>query len=220
MFAKITLPLVMIIATGLGAAVVSEPGKLAVGAAAGATTTTLASSLNPSRSGQSVTFAATVSPSTATGTVTFYHGSTEMGSGTLDEAGVATFATSKLSVGAHTITATYNGDTEDEPSTSAPLTQLVGKAQAVTTTTLTTSPNPSTVGESVTLTATVTPSTATGTVTFYHGSTSLGMSTLTAGVATLKVTTLTKGVHSLTATYGGDSKDQSSTSPAVDQVVE
>jgi hypothetical protein len=66
----------------------------------------------------------------------------------------------------------------------------------------------------------VTPSTATGTVTFYHGSTSLGTGTLTGGIATLKVSTLTKGTHSLTATYGGDKKDDSSTSSAVYQVVE
>ena len=49
------------------------------------TTTSVSSSLNPSVFGQSVTFAATVTPSsgsgTPTGTVTFYDGSTMLGSG-------------------------------------------------------------------------------------------------------------------------------------------
>lgn len=52
-----------------------------------ATTTTLVSSLNPSQDGQSVTFTATVSPTSGTGkptgTVTFYDGTTIIGTGTL-----------------------------------------------------------------------------------------------------------------------------------------
>jgi len=77
------------------------------------TTTTLASSLNPSTFGQSVTFAASVTPQfngTPTGTVTFYDGTTLLKTVTLS-GGEAKFTTSKLTSGSHNITATYNGST-------------------------------------------------------------------------------------------------------------
>ena len=97
-----------------------------------ATTTTLTSSLNPSTSGQSVTFTATVTASYSydvpTGTVSFYDGSTLLGSGTLSTANgvtTATVTTASLAVGTHSITATYSGDSNDLPSTSAALSQTV-----------------------------------------------------------------------------------------------
>src|SRR5438093_272638 len=74
-----------------------------------ATTTTIASSLNPSTSGQNVTFTATVSPPAATGTVQFFDGGTSLGTATLI-GGSASVSTSALSVGSHSITATYSGD--------------------------------------------------------------------------------------------------------------
>ena len=81
------------------------------------TTTTLISSVNPSASGQSVTFTATVADvapgvGTPTGTVTFKDGATTIGTGTLS-AGVTTFTTSTLAIGTHSITAVYGGDTND-----------------------------------------------------------------------------------------------------------
>ncbi|HET7437417.1 MAG TPA: Ig-like domain-containing protein [Thermoanaerobaculia bacterium] len=98
------------------------------------TTTGLTSSANPSTAGQSVTFTATVTPANGgapTGTVSFYDGVTLLGSGTLNGAGVATFFTSTLAVGPHSITATYNGDTNFTGSTSALLSQAVNSAVAV-----------------------------------------------------------------------------------------
>ena len=76
------------------------------------TATSLASSANPSKFGQSVTFTATVAripagSGTPTGTVTFKEGATTLGTGTLNGSGVATFTTSTLSVGSHSITAEY-----------------------------------------------------------------------------------------------------------------
>jgi Bacterial Ig-like domain (group 3)/Beta-propeller repeat len=90
------------------------------------TTTTLASSQNPSNFGQSVTFTATVTPQftgKVTGTVTFYDGTTVLKTVALS-GGVAKFTTSTLTSGAHTITATYNGSTSFTGS-SASLTQTV-----------------------------------------------------------------------------------------------
>jgi hypothetical protein len=90
------------------------------------TTTTLASSQNPSNFGQSVTFTASVTPQfsgTVTGSVTFYDGTTALKTVTLS-GGVAKFTTSTLVSGAHSITATYNGSTSFTGS-SASLTQTV-----------------------------------------------------------------------------------------------
>ncbi len=90
------------------------------------TTTTLVSSLNPSNSGQSVTFTATVVGqfgSKVTGSVTFLDGTTTLKTVGLS-GGVAEYTTSKLTEGAHTITATYDGST-DFTTGSASLTQTV-----------------------------------------------------------------------------------------------
>jgi hypothetical protein len=85
---------------------------------------TLASSKNPSVSGQSVTFTATVSPSAATGTVQFLDGSTVLGTATIS-GGTAALTLSSLAVGAHSVKATYSGDANYLTSTSAILTQTV-----------------------------------------------------------------------------------------------
>jgi hypothetical protein len=99
-----------------------------------ATTTTLASSQNPSPFGQTVTFTATVTGpggGIPTGTVNFYDSTTSLGSSSLNGSGVATLATSSFAVGTHSITATYNGDTSFGTSTSPVLSQVVQGAVAV-----------------------------------------------------------------------------------------
>src|SRR5262249_6344797 len=89
-----------------------------------ATNTSVSSSLNPSNSGQSVTFTAPVTPAAASGSVEFKDGATLLGTVALS-GGVAAFATSSLAVGSHSITAVYGGDGNDNGSTSAVLTQVV-----------------------------------------------------------------------------------------------
>jgi hypothetical protein len=96
-----------------------------------ATTTALAASLNTEIAGQSVTFAATVtSPAggTSTGTVTFFDGTTSLGTGGLNASGVATYATTALAVGSRSITASYGGDSNYANSTSTALTETVNVA--------------------------------------------------------------------------------------------
>ncbi len=191
------------------------------------TTTGLTSSVHPwSVFGQPVTFTATVTANspgagTPTGTVTFKDGT--LGTGTLNGSGQATFTTSTLAVGSHSITASYGGDATFSGSTSSPLTQTVKKAG--TTTLLSSSANPSVSGQAVTFTATVTAKspgagTATGTVTFKDGSSTLGTGTLdSSGQATFVTSTLTVGSHSITASYGGDASFKGSTSPKFTQTV-
>ncbi len=93
-----------------------------------ATTTTVASSLNPATQGVLVTFTATVSTTGTnppTGTVTFNNGLTALGTGTLNGSEVATFTTSTLAVGTDPITAFYAGDGNNAASTSPILTQTI-----------------------------------------------------------------------------------------------
>ena len=110
---------------------INGSANVAVGVVLTPTTTTLASSQNPSTNNQSVTFTATVSPSAATGTVTFKDGATAIGTGSLS-GGAATFTASSLSAGTHSITASYGGDANYSASASAALTQTVTLALAGT----------------------------------------------------------------------------------------
>ena len=80
------------------------------------TTTALTSSANPSNFGSTVTFIAAVSPATPgsgvpTGTVSFYDSGNLLMTETLSS-GEATYTTSTLAVGSHSITATYNANTD------------------------------------------------------------------------------------------------------------
>jgi hypothetical protein len=181
-----------------------------------ATTTVVTASPNPSVSGANATFTATVTDAGATGTVAFKDGQMTLGSATLS-GGTATFSTSSLAFGSHTITAVYGGDPDFAPSVSAPYTHQVKTA---TTTLLSSSANPSTAGLSVTFTATMTPSAATGSVTFSDGATVLGTTPLSSGTATLSTSSLAPGTHSITATYSGDATRAGSTSSALSQQVE
>jgi hypothetical protein len=185
------------------------------------TSTSVISSSNPSTFGQSVTFTATVTATsgTPTGMVTFKDGTTTLGMGTLS-GGKATFTTSTLPVGTHSITALYGGDVNFAGSTSPVLSQIVNKA--ATSTTVVSSANPSVLGQAVTFTATVksaTSGTPTGTVTFKDGATTLGTGTLSTGIAKITVSTLSGGTHSISAIYGGSASLAGSTSPALSQIV-
>jgi MYXO-CTERM domain-containing protein len=188
-----------------------------------ATTVALLSSLDPSTFGASVTFTATVTTQstggTPTGTVTFTDGGTPIGTSSLNGSGVATFSTTALTGGVHTIGAAYSGDADHDPA-SGSLVQTVDVGPS--TTTLASAANPSVFGQPVQLTATVTGTgtTPTGTVTFLDGGAPIGSATLNgAGQATLTTSTLAVGSHSLTASYAGDGNFAASTSSPLSQVV-
>jgi hypothetical protein len=186
-----------------------------------ATTTSLASGLNPSTYGQTVTFTANVAPSAAGGTVQFLDGATLLGSASLS-GGQASFATASLAAGPHSISARYNGNSNYLSSVSTAVAQTVN--QNATTTSVTSSSSTSGFGQPVTFTATVAASVGTvkpsGTVNFLDGATLLGSSALNAsGVATLTTSSLAVGSHSITAQYAGNSNFAGSTSPALMQTV-
>ena len=182
------------------------------------TTATLTSSLNPSNYGNSVTFTATIptsGSSAPTGAVNFLDGAANIGAGTLaGNPGVATFTTSTLNVGTHSITASYAGDSMNGASSSPPLSQVVNKAS--TSTTVTAAPSPGIAGGPETITATVKvilgSGTPTGTVTFTSGATQLGSAPLTgAGTATI-TPALAQASYQIVATYSGDSNNLGSAS--------
>ncbi len=182
------------------------------------TTISLVSSANPSLVGASVTFTATVSGTGLTGTVVFLDGTTQLCSVALASQ-TATCATSTLTLGSHSITAQYSGDTEDAAATSTVLTQVV-KQQPVLA--LSASPNPANVGAVVTLTLVATPptGTATGTVVFYDGTTVIGNAQLTNNVATFTTSSLAVGSHTLLAQYSGDATNVGGPSNSIAEVIQ
>jgi hypothetical protein len=189
---------------------------------AATTSTGLSSSLNPASTGQSVTFSATVTSQfggLATGPVVFYSGSQTLGTASLS-GNRATLTTSFASSGPYPISAKYNGDGNNQGSTSSSLSQVI---IASTTTKLTSSLNPSLAGQAVTFTAAVS-STAGAppngeSVTFHNGSGVLGTASLSGGIASLNASSLPVGIFTITATYAGDAKFAASTSPGLRQVV-
>jgi hypothetical protein len=109
----------------------------------GRTTTTLTSSANPTRLGAPVTFTANVATTalggTISGNVTFKDGAVVLGTAPVT-GNVATFATSALAEGSHTITATYGGDDFFLSSVSSAVTQTVIGPPSTSTSTITASP--------------------------------------------------------------------------------
>lgn len=192
------------------------------------TTSALVSSLDPSALGATVTFTASVTGSAKpTGIVDFRDGATTICAGvalSLTRTGTmrANCATSALTVGPHSITAAYSGDSNNAGSVSPPLTQVVAPPPPGVS--LTSSLNPSTLGNSVTFTANVTGQTPTGTVTFKNGTSALCSAVPLQGggnapMATCTTAALTRGLHSITAQYSGDANNVAATSPVLTQSV-
>jgi sugar lactone lactonase YvrE len=186
------------------AQVVANPTKLA-----------LTSSVNPSLIGQSTTLTATLTAlGTPTGTITFFDGGTQIGSGTVVN-GAASVSVSFSTAGTHELTASYIGN--DESATSAQLAQVVLNPATIT---LTSSINPSLLNQSTLLTATIsTTGTPQGTVTFFDGTTQIGQSAVTADKGSVSVSFNTVGIHPITAVYSGDTLHEQMTSAVLNQDV-
>ena len=193
-----------------------------------ATTTTVASSANPSVFGQSIQYTATVAGGpTVTGTITFRDGGANIAGcvAVVMTAGSASCTVSPT-VASHKITAVYSGDASNAASTSVVMTQVV--TADPTTTLATATVNPTVFGKSVTFTATVTANapgsgTPTGKVAFHNGAAAIagcGGVTLVAGVATCTTAALTVGLHSISGVYNGSSNYVTSTSPVLTQTVD
>jgi hypothetical protein len=170
------------------------------------THTSLVSSVNPALTVQSIQLTATVTNgANATGVVTFTDGSTSLGSVVLGGDGTATLTVPALAAGSHTLVATYGGDSQNLPSSTAPLTEAVQLRPS--TTTMTVSSNTYVSGQQVTLVGIVQtngPVAPTGTVTFTSGGNLLGTAAVSAaGAATFTIFPLDPS-YSIVATYSGD----------------
>jgi large repetitive protein len=187
-------------------------------------TTTIANvSLSPGSSvfGQAVTFTTSVTANapgtgTPTGTVTFLVNNVAVGTATLN-GGTASFTTTALPTGSQTITASYGGDSNFQPGTTAAGATETVSQDATTTATVTASPGSPVFGQAVTFTVSVTANppgagTPTGTVTFLDGAVSLGTATLSGGIASFTTSALLAGNHSIAAAYAGDVNFLASTS--------
>jgi hypothetical protein len=208
------------------------------------TSTTLTSSLNPSASGQYVTFTATVTatdaPTAPTGRVNFYACATAvcahtdlLGSAAVDPHGKTSFSTRCLSVGTTYVEAVYGGaSTNFSSSTSNRVVQVIKSPIVPTSTTLTSSPNPSAPGRAVSFTAVVSKASGsgspTGVVNFSRCASAANCTTpvllasesLRSGTATFSTSDLPSGTAYVEAVYAGVSGALgSSTSGVIAQVV-
>jgi hypothetical protein len=202
-----------------------------------ATTTAVRPSANPLATGEPVIYTATITVSSPgsgspSGTVTFNDGGNAISACTAEALTSSTLmcGVTYASVGSHTVTAVYSGDSNFlASSTTAALTEVVN--QATTSTTISSSANPSAAGQAVTYTATIAvaaPGTGdpTGTVAFTDGNTTIsgcGSSPVSAvgqgGTATCTVTYPTVGSHMITLAYSGDANYLASTSAKFTQTV-
>jgi len=198
------------------------------------TTTTLASSANPSVVGQAVTLTATVNGSAPTGTVSFRDGGatlTTCGAVTVTGAGnarSATCTTTALTVGNHSLTAQYGGDGANIGSTSAAYTQAINAPSSpiATAVTLTSSSNPAPATGAITFTASVDAASPVpgGTVTFNANGNPIagcaGVAVRTgATTASAQCTTqLAGGAFTVLARYNGSGQHQASSSLPFAQV--
>jgi Glycoside hydrolase family 44/Bacterial Ig-like domain (group 3) len=189
-----------------------------------ASKTSLSASATLITSGQSVTFTTTVTPQSGsgvpTGSVSFRDGATQIGTGTLSSSGSATFTTSTLAVGPHSITSAYAGDTNFAASTSAVASVTVSApAKTATVTSLSASATQLTAGQSVTFNSSVAPQSGagipTGSIAFLDGQTQIGTAPLTAGAASYTSANLAAGTHTISAAYSGDATNAASNSAAV-----
>jgi hypothetical protein len=88
-----------------------DSGEISVVPYAAPSTLSLASSPGTAGAyGSTVTLTATVSGGAATGSVIFYDGAVLLGTGTVNVSGLASYATTTLALGSHSVTATYAGD--------------------------------------------------------------------------------------------------------------
>ncbi len=202
----------------------SAPSTFSVAAAGPVSTTTvLTSSPNPSVFDQSVILSATVTAAggaSPNGTVEFFDGATNIGSFNILY-GNAALTVSNFSIGTHTLTAEYLGNSSFNPSTSAPVSQVVQPIPTTTTITLTpaTSYFNSTVGVAIQVSDTVgvypTGSiycNATGTTWTFSGP-------LTNGAASSALNNLPVGSYSIGCSYSASADFGASVASATETVL-
>lgn len=197
------------------------------------TTTTVTGAPNPASLGTAVTFTATVTSANTqalSGTVSFYDGTTLLGGVAQilnSSTGTASYTTTNLALGSHTITAVYSGDSGDATSTSMAFVEVIKQA---TTFTIVGVPNPATVYQQITFTATIAPANTggvapTGNVVFSADGNLLPNGTVTlvpgttSSTATYSTSLLGEGTHAITGSYAGDTNNLANNATPYSEVV-
>ena len=188
----------------------------------------LAASTSPAVVTSNVTLTLTAADQTGTptGTAVLYDGTVILATVTLNSTGTATWSTQNLSVGTHSLSAQYSGDSANASATSNIVSEQI--IQASTVTVLSSSSSNATVGSPVTLSASVVSSNGpapTGSVEFTDGSNAgaavLGSAPLSAnGTASITISSLSPGTHSPVAIYGGDTNDAPSNSSSLTETIQ
>ena len=197
-------------------------------AAQGTPTVNVATSPNPAAYGASVTVTATVAGagSVPTGAVQLYDGVTLLSTVTLNSSGVASYASTTFSVGAHSITATYSGDTDYYTATSTGSTLNVNPASGVATVSVTPASSSITGQQALSVAVTVSGgsggTTPTGTVKLTSGSFTSAAATLSGGTVSISIPagTLKLGANTLTVVYSGSAQYSSASGTASVTVTE
>lgn len=208
-----------------------ETGEVSVLPNPADTTTTVTSvSPSPVLTGQPFQISASVAADEATqpsGTVTFYADGSPIGSGSLGPNGTATFTDpGNLPAGSYELSASYGGDSLDNPSPESAAVPLVIEATDTSSTAASATPGSSQFGTPVSLSATVTPGSAasgtpSGTVSFTLGSaggTPLCTANLASGTGSCTATGLPVGTDTIVATYSGDTAHTGSSSTTTEVV--
>ncbi len=193
---------------------------ITISAAAAATTTTLTSSSTQATQGNPVTLSAAVVPqgkgATVGGAVTFYLGSTSLGSAQLVNGTAALTFNAQFAPGQYQLSAAYQGNATDLASKSNTVPLTLTQSVAATVTQLSSASTQLTTGQTTLLTSTVTAhngATPTGSVNFFLGTTQLGTSALNNGVASFTLNaSMAAGTYQLTAVYAGSTQDSTSSS--------
>jgi len=190
-----------------------------------ATATTLSLSNATINAGTSVTLTATVTSSGSpvnSGTVSFFSGSTSLGSQALNSSGQASYSSTSFTAGTYSLTASFGGTSAYLSSASAASSLTVNKSLEQSSISLTVTPTNATQGLPVELVATVNGGSGagiaapTGEITFSSGATTLGAGQIdSTQQAHFTSTLLAVGSDPITASYSGDANFSSSTSAAI-----
>ena len=197
----------------------STSAPLALTVQIATTSSIVSSNLNPSVVLSPVTFSVKVTGNGGipSGPVTFSADGTAIGPAVqLDSTGAASIVDANLTVGSHSITAVYGGDTDDAQSTGT-----LPQPQVVTTIPTATALGATVAGGNtpeVVLVATVVGATGpapTGTVTFMAGNVVLGTATLNSSGVAILAPNLPAGSENVVAAYSGDPLHSASQSQPV-----
>jgi hypothetical protein len=184
------------------------------------TATALASSTNPSRTGQPVTFTATVTANglpVTSGTVRFIRGKILLGTAALDANGAASLTVTSLPKGSVNIQALYEGTTDDLPSTSPAVPQRIDKFSTSTSLSVATQVQPNGQARDI-LEANVIAIggvgvSPVGSVVFRRNGSVIGRARLNNGAALLKLGRHAPARGKFVAAFQGSSRFTASTSP-------